>query len=354
MSIQLWYPTESPTSVLTLRSPEFGDAERSSYGNVFGTNRNNQLRNVYNAGQPALRVFEWRITALSLEERNELEAFLILSAGQLIGIKDYNDNLFSVFVTNEDIEFITIRDLCSYEATLQFSTSDVFPTPPPPPPPDAPVVPPGTVMNFSDNFSYEPGVVGDYNSQKVGGNNWAARWADTDYLEIVDGKLRVTLPHTPGGIGYLVNPNYKISTRTRNWNTEVGVNVLQWGADLPSSVQNGAGLYVTEGSDTCRLMLYRRSGSDVYLVRGTSGGSSYYGRTGDSHTLRMTSGISTFTCEFFSDDTLLSTRSTAYTEESAWFYIFCNSGMQQDMVVEFDNLNVTRNDLVTPITFTTV
>lgn len=119
MSIILEHPTTTPTLSVTLPNPEFGDTESPTYGNVFGTNRNNELLNVYDVGHPTTRMRVWRIKKMTKAQRDALQNFIQISAGDAIKVTDYNADEFNVLVTNEDLEYVVIRDDCNYEVTLQ-------------------------------------------------------------------------------------------------------------------------------------------------------------------------------------------------------------------------------------------
>jgi len=116
MSIILAHPS---TASVTLPNPEFGDTEAPTYGNVFGTNRNNELLNVYNASHPTTRTRVWRINKLTKVQRDTLQKFIQVTAGDTIKVTDYNAVEFDALITNEDIEYVVLRDGCNYEVTLQ-------------------------------------------------------------------------------------------------------------------------------------------------------------------------------------------------------------------------------------------
>lgn len=115
MSVSLTYGSET----VTLPSPDFNDSEDDTFGNVFGSNRNGELLNVDDAGQPAITTRVWTIKGMTKTERDDLEHLLFVSAGDALSIVDYNGNSFSALVTNEDVELITLRDDCNYQVTLQ-------------------------------------------------------------------------------------------------------------------------------------------------------------------------------------------------------------------------------------------
>jgi len=119
MSIILEHPTTAPTLSVTLPNPEFGDTEAPTYGNVFGTNRNNELLNAYDAGHPITRTRVWRINKLTRAQRDALQKFIQTTAGDTIKVTDYNAVEFDALITNEDIEYVVLRDDCNYEVTLQ-------------------------------------------------------------------------------------------------------------------------------------------------------------------------------------------------------------------------------------------
>lgn len=119
MSVILEHPTDTPTLTVTLPSPALGDTEAPSYGNVFGVNRNNELLNVYDADHPTTRVRVWRINKLTKALRDELQNFIQTTAGDAIKVTHYDASTFNALITNEDVEFIVIKDDCNYEVTLQ-------------------------------------------------------------------------------------------------------------------------------------------------------------------------------------------------------------------------------------------
>ncbi len=119
MSITLAYPVAAPTLSVELPSPALGDTESPSYGNVFGVNRNNALLNAYNAGHPSLRTRVWRIPVMTKVQRDSLQNFIQQTAGDVIKVTHYDTSTFNALIVNEDIEFITVRDDCNYEVTLQ-------------------------------------------------------------------------------------------------------------------------------------------------------------------------------------------------------------------------------------------
>jgi hypothetical protein len=104
---------------VTLPSPELGDTESPTYGYVFGANRNNELLNVSDADHPTTRMRVWRIRKMTKTLRDELQNFIQVTAGDRIKVTDYNSDAFNALVTNEDLEYIVIRDDCNYEVTLQ-------------------------------------------------------------------------------------------------------------------------------------------------------------------------------------------------------------------------------------------
>lgn len=119
MSITLEYPTTAPTLSVSLPSPEFGDTEAPTYGNVFGVNRNNELLNVSDANHPTTRMRVWLINKMTKVQRDALQNFVQQSAGDVIKVTHYDTSTFNALITNEDLEYIVIRDDCNYEATLQ-------------------------------------------------------------------------------------------------------------------------------------------------------------------------------------------------------------------------------------------
>jgi len=120
MSVIFEHPTTSPTLTVTLPSPELGDTEAPSYGNVFGANRNNELLNVYDADHPTTRMRVWRIRKLTKALRDELQNFIQQTAGDAIKVTHYDGSTtFNALITNEDVEYIVIKDDCNYETTLQ-------------------------------------------------------------------------------------------------------------------------------------------------------------------------------------------------------------------------------------------
>ena len=120
MSLILQHPTTAPTTTVTLPNPEFGDAERPTYGNVFAYNRTGALLNAADADHPTTRTRQYTIRKITDALRDSLQDFLQDTAGQLIKVTDYNSNTYNALVTSENVEFITTRDGgCDNEVTLE-------------------------------------------------------------------------------------------------------------------------------------------------------------------------------------------------------------------------------------------
>lgn len=119
MSILFEHPADSPVRSIQLPSPNLGDSERSQYGNVFGTNRNNEVLNDSSANHPPNRSYDWTIRKLTKTQRNNLRSFVKIAYGDVIKVTHYDGSTFNAIFTNENFEYIAIRDDCNYEITLQ-------------------------------------------------------------------------------------------------------------------------------------------------------------------------------------------------------------------------------------------
>ncbi len=106
---------------ITLPNPNLGDTETFGFGNVNGTNRRGEVLNNPDADQPALTTLDWVIRKLTKAQVDELDTFLKTTGGDLVQVTDYKGNVFNAIMSSEEPSFTTLRDLCNYEVTLQYT-----------------------------------------------------------------------------------------------------------------------------------------------------------------------------------------------------------------------------------------
>lgn len=115
--MQLRYPTASPTTIITIRDPQLGNGERVDTHAVIRRTRSGELKSVDNWHNNKVHSFSFSV--LTRTERNDLESFLITTAGQEITLF-FNSQLWHGFIISPQTDIITEKDDCSYEAAFEF------------------------------------------------------------------------------------------------------------------------------------------------------------------------------------------------------------------------------------------
>ena len=121
MALTLEYPSEGTvTHSVTLRNPEFGNAERTESNSVNRESRHGTMLGYRDPTWPTIKTKTFNVTSLTLETINTLKEFLTDTAGLKIKLTDHNDETFTGFILTSNNEIITLKDTCSYDVSFEF------------------------------------------------------------------------------------------------------------------------------------------------------------------------------------------------------------------------------------------
>jgi nitrous oxidase accessory protein NosD len=117
--ITIAYPIASPTTSVSLRGPNFQDVWREAQAAVFNSNMGGELV-VTDAGKPKIKTLEYTFHGLTKTVADALIALVRSAIGQKVLVTDYLSNEFACYISNEDMEVITLHDTCNYDIRIQF------------------------------------------------------------------------------------------------------------------------------------------------------------------------------------------------------------------------------------------
>ena len=113
----LSFPTSIPTTTIGIRDPQLGNVERVDTHAILRRTRSGEPRAVDEWHDDDVQSFSF--TTLNRTERDNLEAFLVTSAGDELALS-WDSQVWYGFIISPQSEIITIRDNCSYSAAFEF------------------------------------------------------------------------------------------------------------------------------------------------------------------------------------------------------------------------------------------
>jgi len=117
--LSLYQPvTGVHTSEVILRAPELDNRDRNSYTRVNTETRGGRLIVYADPNWPKVRTLAITITGLTESQVDDLHTFLQATIGQLIGLTDWEGNLWSGFITNPN-EVATQEGKQNWTVTLE-------------------------------------------------------------------------------------------------------------------------------------------------------------------------------------------------------------------------------------------
>lgn len=124
MSFVLNHPVASPTLTVTIpRGPEIGDIQRETTNRVLNRNRHGDLRGVKDTAWPFITIFQYTFRTITETIRDEIRQFLKQTTALEINIVDHNSISRDGVIISDSIEFVVVRDVCSYDFSFQFRIS---------------------------------------------------------------------------------------------------------------------------------------------------------------------------------------------------------------------------------------
>lgn len=118
-TLTLTYPAVSPSTTLVLRNPEFENKFQYQKNRINRTTRGGQLIVFADPIWPKLQKLEFTVTYLQGIQMQELQAFLLESIGQTIGLLDWENQQWQGIILNPDAE-ISNPQRSNWSIALQF------------------------------------------------------------------------------------------------------------------------------------------------------------------------------------------------------------------------------------------
>ena len=118
--ITLSYPDTSPTTSVELKSPDFGNIDRTDANTINRESRHGTALGYKDPTWPIIRTKFYKITTLKKTDIDALKVFLVDTAGLKIKLTDHNGDEFTGFIVTGNNEIITLKDNCSYDVTFEF------------------------------------------------------------------------------------------------------------------------------------------------------------------------------------------------------------------------------------------
>lgn len=119
-TITFTYPYVSPTTTLTLRSPQLGNKEAMRLRRVNRLTRGNSLRLFNNRDWPRDHILSISISGLEKSEVDNLIAFVNESLGKDIGYLDYESRQWVGIITNPKAVVTDLTKVCNFSAEIEF------------------------------------------------------------------------------------------------------------------------------------------------------------------------------------------------------------------------------------------
>lgn len=117
--VTIGYPAASPMYSVSLAGPEFFDTLRRSQSNVLSTLRSGEVEN-NQADKIQYYSCSYTFRGMSRTTRDALLQLAEEALGQAVLLTDYLTNNILCYISNEDIEIVTLQDDCHYDVRLQF------------------------------------------------------------------------------------------------------------------------------------------------------------------------------------------------------------------------------------------
>lgn len=115
------FPIVTPTLSVELRNPVFGDILNIENGAIIRTTRSNELKHFKDPTWPNIEINNYPFNLITSSKIGEVRDFLIATAGLLVAINtDHLGQIWHGVILNPVIDFITVRDVCSYDFALVF------------------------------------------------------------------------------------------------------------------------------------------------------------------------------------------------------------------------------------------
>lgn len=105
---------------VVLPNPTFGDADTVDFNNALSRNRSGEPLISRDTDWPINNETQYEFIRLISSKKDELEAFLIAKAGLEITLTDHEGTVKTGIILDSEIEMVTMRDSCSYDAAFRF------------------------------------------------------------------------------------------------------------------------------------------------------------------------------------------------------------------------------------------
>ena len=121
MAVTFSYPVTSPTSTLTLKSPELGDTYSLDTGVENRVNRGNETLVAYDSDWVKTRIKTLSFVGNSDAKKTELETFLSTVQGLQIKYVDQNNYIWHCYIIDSAVELVNQYRECGWRFTLQIT-----------------------------------------------------------------------------------------------------------------------------------------------------------------------------------------------------------------------------------------
>jgi len=118
-TLTLTYPAVSPVTTVVLKNPDFENKFQYQVNRINRTSRGGQLIVFQDPIWPKLQKLEFTITYLQGIQMQDLQAFLLASIGQTIGLLDWENQQWQGIILNPDAE-ISNPQRSNWSVALQF------------------------------------------------------------------------------------------------------------------------------------------------------------------------------------------------------------------------------------------
>ena len=120
-TVVLTYPFVSPTTTLTIRTPDLGDKKELTYDRIYFESRGLTPHVYRDSNWQKRKILSLSFRALTKTQAADFEAFLKQSLGKVIGYLDYNSWQWSGVIVdpNQAIQEVFGTD-CYYAISLTF------------------------------------------------------------------------------------------------------------------------------------------------------------------------------------------------------------------------------------------
>ena len=116
----LSYPVTSPTSIVTLLSPDYGDTKAVDTFALIRETRHKEVKSLKAATWPTTETYSYFVSNSNKTVKDQFQAFLILTAGLLVKLVDYNSVTRTGYIVSDPIEIVTVFDEYSYDINFDF------------------------------------------------------------------------------------------------------------------------------------------------------------------------------------------------------------------------------------------